>query len=62
MKEVSKEHQEWRDKAYRCVGIQSSHDFIPIAKTKTEKMEQVTMIMCQKCFHVINLEDVWKYV
>lgn len=61
MSEVTSECQDWRDKAYRCVGSQSHHDLIPIAKTKTEKMEQVTMLMCQKCFHTLNTDEIWKH-
>jgi len=37
----------------------SGHEFIPVSWSLTEKAKHVTVLMCTKCFHEINVSDIY---
>lgn len=59
--EVDQARDLWRAKAYKCKHgniDEVHHNYIPIAKLLSERAEHVTVIMCTKCFHRINLSEI----
>jgi hypothetical protein len=52
---------QWQRKAYKCVQTQNSHEFVPVSWTISKESKHVSMVMCMRCFHHINIADAWKH-
>lgn len=58
--------KQWQEKAYYCPvitrpGKVNVHKWMPIAFQLTDKTKHVTTLMCEKCFHEINISDAFDH-
>ena len=56
-----KETENWRFKAKNCPETYASHDYQAISWIITPKTKNVSTLMCMKCFHEINITDVFQH-
>ena len=58
-KDIAK--RDWQRKAYNCARTGTAHDFIPSCWELTPKSKTLTMMVCKKCFHHVNLAEAWEH-
>lgn len=58
-KDIAK--RDWQRKSYQCSRSGSHHDLIPVSWEMTPKSKSVTMLMCKRCFHQINMTEAWQH-
>lgn len=58
----------WQSKAYTCCfeptdnpSDDSCHDWMVISWLKTKSAEHASVLMCKRCFHTINIDEMYKY-
>jgi hypothetical protein len=64
MDDLEKEHCRdiWRVKS-KCKNPKDcvEHDLIPISWTLSAQSKHVTVLMCRKCFHEINISEAYAH-
>lgn len=58
-KDIAK--RDWQRKSYNCSRTGGAHDLIPIAWELTTKSKSVSMLMCKRCFHHVNIAEAWEH-
>ena len=54
-KDIAK--RDWTRKAYNCTRSGTHHDIMPVAWKISSISKEVTVLMCKRCFHQMNIAE-----